>query len=67
MSTKTPLAYSVAQAAEVTGLSASHIKRLIDEGLLKAKATSLRSDGHPAKRVILAAELQRYLDGLVDA
>lgn len=63
----TALSYSVAQAAEVTGLSQSHIKRLLDSGELKGKVTSFRKDGHPAKRVIFASELQRYLDSLADA
>lgn len=64
----TRLAYSLADAAETTGLSQRHLKRAIAAGLLRTKTTKLDADEKPVgKRVILAAELQAYLDGLADA
>lgn len=64
----TPISYDLKGAAQVTGLSQSHLKRVIGEGLLKAKRSSGKGDGTLAgKYVIRAADLQAYVDGLVDA
>lgn len=61
----TKLAYSVKEAAEATGLSASHIDRAIRAGDLKIRRTKETPDGDVAgKRVILANDLTAYLDGL---
>ena len=63
----TPISYDLKAAAEATGLSESHLKRAIGEGLVKAKRSSDR-DGEPAgKYLIKAADLEAYVDGLVDA
>lgn len=63
----TPISYDIKAAAAVTGLSPSHLKRVIGEGLLKAKRSSER-DGEPVgKYVIREADLRAYVDGLVDA
>jgi hypothetical protein len=62
-----PISYDLKGAAQVTGLSQSHLKRVIGEGLLKAKRTSER-DGEPVgKYVILAGDLEAYVRELVDA
>lgn len=62
------LAYSLADAAEATGLSRSHLDRAIREGLLRTKTTKLDGDEKPVgKRVILASALTAYLEGLPDA
>lgn len=62
-----PISYSIRTAAEATGLSQSHLKRVIGEGLLKAKRSSER-DGEPVgKYVILARDLEAYIGELVDA
>lgn len=64
----TPIAYSIKGAADALGVSTSHIDRLIRTGAIKAKFTAEDEDGNPAgKRLILASELQRYAEGLVDA
>lgn len=62
------LSYSLADAAEATGLSRSHLDRAIREGLLRTKTTKL-DDNEKAvgKRVILASALESYLEGLPDA
>lgn len=64
----TTLAYSIQGAAEASGLSVSALDRAIRAGKLRAKSSSEDADGNPnGKRIILATELQAYLDGLVDA
>lgn len=64
----TPLAYSLATAAEATGLSRSHLDRAIRAGQLRAKKSGRTEDHEPAgKYVILASDLEAYLSGLVDA
>lgn len=64
----TRLAYSLAEAAEATGLSRSHLDRAIKAGELRTKTTKLDADERPVgKRVILASALQAYLEGLADA
>lgn len=64
----TRLSYSLHDAVAATGLSRSHLDRAIREGLLRTKTTKL-DDKEKAvgKRVILASELQAYLEGLPDA
>jgi hypothetical protein len=62
------LSYSIATAVAATGLSKSHLERAIRAGQLRAKKSSLTEDGEPTgKYVILAADLEAYLTGLVDA
>lgn len=62
------LAYSVVRATEVTGLSKSHLERAIRAGQLKAKKSGKDKKGEPVgKYVILARDLEAYLEGLVDA
>lgn len=63
-----PLSFSTTTAAAATGLSKSHLTAAITAGHLKAKRSGLTEDGEPTgKYVILAADLQAYLEGLVDA
>lgn len=65
MSTATKLSYSVKEAAEATGLSASHIDRAVRSGDLRIRRTKKTDDGGVAgNRVILVADLQAYLDAL---
>ncbi|MGN6723296.1 MAG: hypothetical protein ACTHJM_11865 [Marmoricola sp.] len=62
-----PLAYSIKAAAEASGLSVSALDRAIRAGQLRAKSSSEDEDGNPTgKRLILARELERYLESLVD-
>lgn len=61
------LAYSLADAAEVTGLSRTVLDRAIKDGLLKSKVTSWRGDGKAGKRIVLAKDLVAYLDSLEEA
>lgn len=68
----TALSYSIAGAIGATGLSKSHLERAIKSGELKAKKSSRVKSGDNAgepvgKYVILARDLQAYLEGLVDA
>lgn len=66
--TTTPLAYSIASAADALGVSTSHIDRLVRAGKIRAKYTSADADDNPTgKRLILATELEKYLAGLEDA
>ena len=67
MTTADRLAYSLADASAVTGLSRTVLDRAIKDGLLKSKVTTYRSDGKAGKRIVLARDLQAYLDGLEDA
>lgn len=70
MSTATaaPLAYSVAAAVEATGLSKSHLDRAIVAGELKVHKSGRDKAGEPVgKRLILARDLQAYLDSLPEA
>lgn len=67
MSTATTLAYSMAGAAEASGLSVSQLDRAIRSGHLRVKWSSKDEDGNPTgKRVILATALHEYLEGLMD-
>lgn len=62
------LAYSISGAVGATGLSKAHLERAIKAGKLRAKKSSRDKDGEPVgKYVILARDLEAYLDGLVDA
>jgi hypothetical protein len=66
----TKLAYSVAEAAAATGLSKSHIYELIHAGTIAAKTSRPKKNAdasHGGKLLILAAELSRYIESLVDA
>lgn len=65
----TKLAFSVDEAAAATGLSKRHLDRAIAAGDLAAKLSSPKKKDaiRGGKRVILAAELERYLSELVDA
>lgn len=64
----TPLSYSMAGAVAATGLSKSHLDRAIRAGQLKAKKSGRDADGEPVGSfVILARDLEAYLNGLVDA
>lgn len=63
-----PLSYSVAGAAEATGLSKAHLFAAIKGGQLKARKSGRDKDGEPVgKFVILARDLEDYLDGLAAA
>ena len=65
MTTPTKLAFNTKEAAAATGLSEDTIKRAIRSGALKASKSSINADGDPTGRfVILAAELQAWLEGL---
>ena len=65
MSTATKLAYSIKEAVEASGLSATHLDTAIRSGQLKARRTTLRENGAVAgKRLIRAADLRSYLDAL---
>ena len=66
-STADRLAYSLADASAVTGLSRTLLDQAIKDGLLKSKVTSWRGDGKAGKRIVLARDLQAFLDGLEDA
>lgn len=67
----TRLAFSVKEAAEVTGMSPDAIKAAIHstdpQQKLRAKALSLTKTGRASKFVILPADLQAWLEGLNDA
>lgn len=62
------LSYSLPTAVAATGLSRSQLDRAIRKGELKARKSSVNDDGEPTgKFVILAADLQEYLDNLPEA
>ena len=66
--TTVKLSYSIADTAAATGLSKSHLERAVRSGELKAKRSSKDSEGEPkGKYVILARDLEAYLEGLADA
>ena len=59
MTTKTKITYTVAEAAEATGVSVRTIDRAINSGDLAATRPTV--NGRPlAKSLIAAAELQRW-------
>lgn len=62
------LAYTLDEAAAATGLSKTHLKREVKEGRLRTKTTSLNEQDVPVgRRLVLAHELEAYLEGLADA
>lgn len=62
------LSFSIKTAAEATSLSPQSIERAIKSGALKARKSSRNEKGEPTgKYLILARDLERYLDGLVEA
>lgn len=64
----TPISYDLEAAAEATGLSQSYLKSAIREGDLKAKRSGTDKAGNPVgKYLIRTADLERFVDGLVDA
>jgi hypothetical protein len=67
--TAAPLSYSTITASAATGLSRSQLDRAIRAGELKARKSSRHEEtGEPiGKWVILAADLQAYLDSLPEA
>lgn len=63
-----PVAYSVATAAQATGLSQTRIKAAIHSGALRSKRSSVNEDGEPCgKYVIPRQELERFVESLEDA
>jgi len=59
------LSYSVAEAAEVTGVSPDTIKRAIRARHLKARRSAVDANGVPAgKYLIFHADLIAWLEGL---
>lgn len=63
-----PLSYTLKTAAEATGLTTATISRAIKGGKLQAKRSGLTDDNLPAgSYVILAADLQAWLEGLTAA
>lgn len=63
-----PLAYTLAAASDATHLSRKTIERAVKSGALRAKRSSTTEDGEPAgSYVILAGDLQAWLESLVDA
>ena len=65
MNTATKLSYSIKEAVEATGLSATHLDTAIRSGALRSRRTVERDNGEVAgKRLILTADLQAYLDAL---
>lgn len=63
-----PLSYSVPMATKVTGLSQQSLRDAIHAGALKARRSARNEDGDGVgKFVILAADLQAYLDSLPEA
>lgn len=62
----TPISFDLKAAAAVTGLSQSHLKRAIGEGLLKAKRSNDNEGAKWSKWIIRAADLESYIDSLPD-
>lgn len=61
------LAYTIEQAAYVTGLSKAAIYRAVKSGELPAKRTAKNSLGEPAGRIlILRHQLEVWLENLPD-
>ena len=63
----TPLSYSMKGAVDATGLSKSYLDRAIRSGKLKAKRSGGTESDPAGNYVILAADLEAFLAGLVDA
>ena len=62
----TPISYDLKTAAAMTGLSPSHLKRAINEGLLKAKRSNDDAGAKWSKWVVRAPDLEAYIDSLPD-
>lgn len=63
-----PLAYSLAGAADATGLSKSYLDRAIRCGRLRAKKSSQDADGNPTGSWVIPTQaLATFIEGLVDA
>jgi excisionase family DNA binding protein len=58
------LAFSVREAAQATGLSASTIDRAIRAGKLRIRRTTEKDGEVSGSRLILAADLDAYLAAL---
>lgn len=66
MTTATKLSYSIKEAVEATGLSATHLDTAIRTGKLRSRRT-IKDDATGVvggKRLVLATDLQAYLDAL---
>lgn len=62
-----PMAYPLADAVVASGLSKTHLETAIAKGELKVKRSSKNDKGEPqGKRLILAEDLQAYLQSLPD-
>ncbi|MCM0619816.1 helix-turn-helix domain-containing protein [Nocardioides bruguierae] len=62
------MAYSLAEAAEATGMSASFLRGEIHNGRLASKRLGSTADGEPAgKYLIEVASLEAYIRALLDA
>lgn len=63
------LSYNVAEAAAATGFSVAFISGEIKAGRLKAKTPKARTadSARNSKRVIRAAELERFIEEMADA
>lgn len=63
----TPITYDVKTAAEVSGLSKSHLETLLRSGALPGKRSHRRDDGTVGgKWLIKPADLAAYIDSLPD-
>lgn len=62
----TPISYDLKTAAAVTGLSVSHLGRAIDAGELRVKRSNNDSEAKWFKRIVLARDLEAYIDSLPD-
>jgi hypothetical protein len=62
----TKLSYSIKEAVEASGLSATHLDTAIRKGLLKTRRTAKDDEtgAVSGKRVILARDLSAYLENL---
>ncbi len=64
----TPLAYSIAKAVEVSGLSRASLDRAIRSGALKARRSTRNEDGEgQGKYLVKHADLEAYIDSLPEA
>lgn len=64
----TPLAYSIAKAVEVSGLSRASLDRAIRSGQLKARRSTRNEDGEgQGKYLVKHADLEAYIDSLPEA
>ena len=64
----TKLSYTIDEAAAATGLSKTHLKKEMRSGRLATKTTKLNDKEEPVgRRLILARDLEAYLENLADA